>query len=193
MKRFLLLIAVLVVGVVGSAAAAPIQYDFSNSGSGNAPSIDFTVDGLTVTVTATYNGFSNSANVSRDPHGLGVRNGHLDSADIDGRWRDDYLTLSFDRAVSLLGFNFAHDTPNDEFDLYVGGVSVAHNLETTGGWESFSLGTYVSNTFTIRASEWNDNFVLSGMRVQAVPEPALVFLMGFGLLGMGMMARRRRA
>ncbi len=193
MNRFLLLIAVLVVGVVGSATAAPIQYDFSDSGSGNAPSIDFTVGGLTVTVTASYNGFSNSANVSRDPHGLGVKNGFLDSSYIDGFWRDDYLTLSFDRTVSLLGFNFDHDTLNDEFDLYVDGISVAHNLETTGGWESFSLGTYVSDSFTIRASEWNDNFVLSGMRVQAVPEPALVFLMGFGLLGMGMMARRRRA
>jgi len=192
-NRFLLLIAVLVVGVVGSATAAPIQYDFSDSGSGNAPSIDFTVGGLTVTVTASYNGFSNSANVSRDPHGLGVKNGFLDSSYIDGFWRDDYLTLSFDRTVSLLGFNFDHDTLNDEFDLYVDGISVAHNLETTGGWESFSLGTYVSDSFTIRASEWNDNFVLSGMRVQAVPEPALVFLMGFGLLGMGMMARRRRA
>ncbi|MCF6218347.1 MAG: PEP-CTERM sorting domain-containing protein [Gammaproteobacteria bacterium] len=191
MKRFLLLIAVLVVGMVGSVNAAPIQYNFQNSGSGSSPSMDFTVDGLTVTITATYNGFSNSADVSRDVHGLGVRNGHLDSSDIDGRWRDDYLTLSFDRAVSLIGFNFAHDTLNDEFDLYVDGISVAHNLETTGGWETFSLGTYVSDSFTIRASEWNDNFVLSGMRVQAVPEPALVFLMGFGLLGMGVMARRR--
>ena len=190
MKKFCLFVMVLSVGIVSAANAAVIQYDLTG-GSGNYPSIDFTMSGVTVTATATYNGFSNSANVSRDSHGLGVKNGHLDSSDIDGRWRNDYLTLTFDNAVSLLGFNFGHDTSNDEFDLYVDGVNVVHNLETTGGWEVFSFGTYIGNSFTVRASGWNDNFVLSGMRVETVPEPALFALMGFGLLGLGVMRRRR--
>lgn len=190
MKRFYLFVMVLSAGMVSAANAAVIQYDLTG-GSGNYPSIDFTMSGVTVTATATYNGFSNSANVSRDSHGLGVRNGHLDSSDIDGRWRNDYLTLTFDNAVSLRGFNFSHDTRNDEFDLYVDGVSVVHNLETTGGWEMFSFGTYIGNSFTVRASDWNDNFVLSGMKIETVPEPALFALMGFGLLGLGVMRRRR--
>ncbi len=192
MKKFYCLVMLLSVGLVGAVNAAVIQYDLTG-GSGNYPSIDFTVNGVTATATATYNGFSNSANVSRDSHGLGVKNGFLDGSDIDGFWRDDYLTLTFDNAVSLRGFNFAHDTFNDEFDLYVDGVSVAHNLETTGGWEMFSFGTYIGNAFTVRASEWNDNFVLSGMKIEtvSVPEPALFALMGFGLLGLGAMRRRR--
>ncbi|VAW90332.1 hypothetical protein MNBD_GAMMA18-633 [hydrothermal vent metagenome] len=190
MKKFCLFVMVLSIGMVSAANAAIIQYDFTG-GSGNYSSIDFTMSGVTVTATATYNGFSNSANVSRDNHGLGVRNGYLDSSDIDGLFRNDYLTLTFDNAVSLLGLDFDHDTSNDEFDLYVDGVNVVYNLETTGGWEEFSFGTYVGNSFTVRANGASDNFVLSGLRVETVPEPALFALMGFGLLGLGVMRRRR--
>ncbi len=185
---------VLAFSLAGAANAGIIDFDFTG-GSGQAAFYDFTVDGITTTATATYNGFSNSADVTRSGSGIGVNNSWLDSDQIDGSGREDYLTLSFSNEVELLGFTFGHSDWNDEFDLYVDGSAAGYNFDTDDGLAAFSPSTFLGSAFTVRANGGNDNFVISSMRISVadVPEPGTLALLGLGLAGLGLSRRRQQA
>jgi hypothetical protein len=192
--RKLIASAALLLGMAGPANAMIIEYDFTG-GSGKAPSYEFTVDGLTATATASSSGFKRSANVTRDKHGLGVKSNRDDDRNIDGKGRNDYLTVTFDFAVDLLGLKFGHKSKNDEFDLYLDGTKTNNNRETTSGWKKFAMGAHSGTSFTVRASQKNDNFVLKGMRVAAtpIPAPGSLALLGLGLAGLGAIRHFRKA
>ena len=183
-----------------NANANPIQYDFSNGTDPNTfdySSLDFTVGGVIVTATATYDGFIEAAGVNWLGGGLGVESPvpNNDNNNIDGQGQDDYLTFTFDFAVELTAFNFGNDDNTDEFDLYVGTTRVLRNQETDVGWATFAT-PYVGTSFTVRANQNNDNFAVKNMRVNAtapVPEPSTILLMGLGLAGLvGYNSKRKK-
>ena len=184
--------------MIGTANAGVIEFDFTG-GTGNHSSIDFSAGGLTTTATATWNGFTNTADVSNDrhhntdSHGIGVKNNRLDSGQVDGFIRNDYLTFTFDTIVELTGFNFSHDSGNDEFDLYVDGLMVERNQETTDGFLAFAPSSYMGTAFSVRANQNNDNFYVSGMQITTVVEPGTLALLGLGLAGLGYSRRSLKA
>ena len=186
-------------GLSSTANAAVVTYDFTGSG-GDASSYSFTESGLTVTATATYNGFSNFAEVNRNSNGLGVDSGIFDlNNQVDGFGQNDYLTLTFDATVEAIALDFANNTSNDEFDFYVGTTRIINNAETTpDGWINLSGLTGNSlegTTFTIRANQNNDNFRVQGMQVNyapAVPEPSTYAMFGMAFAILGVVGYRSR-
>ncbi|MGK0473711.1 MAG: hypothetical protein ACJAR0_004207 [Candidatus Azotimanducaceae bacterium] len=182
-------------GFSATANAVVIDYNFAGTG-GSEDSFSFTEQGLTVVATASYDGFTNSAEVHQNSNGLGVDNSPSDSNTIDGSVRNDFLTLTFESTVEAIALDFGNNSANDEYDFFVGTTKVLNNQETTpDGW--LNIGPYEGTTFTLRATQNNDNFRLEQIRVNysntVVPEPTSLTLFGIGLAGIVLIRRKRLA
>lgn len=194
----------------------PVTYDFGSDSLNSATSYVFTEGGVTLTVTG-YRQNGSQELVSQNGQGLGVcklsgnpsencsnsGDGQIDSNDA----QEELLFEITGGQLILDKFLFAaFNTSNanrDNFRFWVDGVQYGQNAfkPGTNPWnvaDNFGPLTAYSS-FKFRAVAKNDK--ASSFRItqldaraktmQAVPEPSTLGLLGLGLLGFGVVRRRR--
>lgn len=192
--------------VAGSAASAA-TFDFTGANLSDTSSIDYTVDGITVTVTAgTFSSVFNPSTidfstrlVDIDPDGLGA-DGSFDSDQVDGSGGNDVLVFSFSEQVTINTIGFGNVDSNDDFAFgSVAGsafdrvVSFQDVFVSTDVSSFASLSDRTGLAFGIGAIGAFDNFTITSLDVSAVPLPASGLLL-LAALGAGAgIARRRKS
>lgn len=184
----------LLAGCVLSAwAGAASATTFTFTGSATV----FTVDGITLTVTAAQGSVNTSSS------GLGVKRSTLEDGSMNSdaiNEGKDKLIFTFDQAVKLSKMTMTawqNGSLLDQADLTYNGVTT--RLPNSGPNFTFSPTDYVTS-FTLTAKGSGTAFRISGLEVAAmppppapeVPVPAAAWLMGSGLLALAGLARRRQ-
>ncbi|GHF25679.1 hypothetical protein GCM10017044_20620 [Kordiimonas sediminis] len=210
------LTAMVIVGMMSTAAQASTTFDFT-SDAGDCQyacdGINYSLDGIglslmgavwdgsTMNTTSSnyvdlgfFGGFwyDYDVTVSEFDAGLGVSSEILDDPQVDGRGgQDDYVVFHFDQIVNIEQVMFSLFGDNDDARIY---------SYSGGSWNN--LGTYSDNplntnvtttTFAVGAPHSNDEFKIRSLSVSAVPEPAtwLMLILGFGMAGAATQRRRR--
>ena len=149
----------------------------------------------------TVRGF-NSSNQQKDVaiglKGLGVTTGFLEPGEVNSNLFNspgEYLTLTFNKEVQLTKLTFA--LWEDGFDKAIfswNGNSLELGSNNSGFlFDSFTLNGVTGTSFKIQATGAFSSFRLLGVSaVAAIPEPSTYALMGLGLVGIALAARRRR-
>ncbi|WP_420333389.1 VPLPA-CTERM sorting domain-containing protein [Roseibium sp.] len=198
------LAAAIVFSVSATAAqAAPVYF--------NGPT-DYNVDGDVYTdgvVNVTVDGgtFNNAGSIclgcgiaGQYSTGLGVYSHRGDSHQVDGRGRNDIVKFTFDHEVILEAVTFSYVDRNDEFSFATvdGGPLgvIARNVNIPGtGFATYTFNSIWQGTmFGIGAWDKNDNFKIKALhysKVNVVPLPASVLLLGTALGFAGFASRRR--
>ncbi|WP_434050753.1 MAG: VPLPA-CTERM sorting domain-containing protein [Roseibium sp.] len=133
--------------------------------------------------------------------GLGVYSHRGDSHQVDGRNENDIVKFTFDYEVILEAVTFTYVDRKDEFSFATmdGGPLgvIARNVDIPGS----GIATYTFNSiwqgtmFGIGAWDKNDNFKIKALhysKVNVVPLPASVLLLGSAIGFAGFVSRRRK-
>ncbi len=189
--------------------AASIVYDFTGANTGTHESLNLTVDGVSVNVTAWANlsaeSGSNSwfqvtgqdAGVYDGSTGLGVQLGSNDSNYIDGQSGasdgidyDEGLLFTFTDPVNLESIDFNYWGIYDDFNLTIDGNDIFKD-DANGGSDFFTA-SYTGTEFLIWGDGNSDRFRIEELIVAPVPEPATIAILCIGIAGIvGGRARRR--
>ena len=191
-----------------SALAAIIDFDFRTWYVDSVPSAQFSAGGVTTNVTAwslTTNNTYAQGSLKLSPLGLGVDNAGNDNSPLVDNgppttgW-DDFVAFQFSQPVSVT-----------RVSIYpFGDVDVSYNFDaTTTSWISqqgdatsfpqwivLNL-TQMSQYFRFGAAQGqnDDSFTIAGLQLQtgarAVSEPGTLGLIGAGLIGLGLIRRRK--
>lgn len=216
MKRILFMTGCLILSVAFYATSAQaVPFDLTGNGP-DALSFNFSQGGIGLTVTATDRAFpfgsTVARNVTQDSLGLGI-DGFGGSPDnqVDGRFFDEFLILTFDQAVILNSATFARVGRNDDARIFIdGSVFAQGDIPGTGNNQVANFGGFsiASRTgtviaFTARTSQgavsnFNDDYSVRGIDVTAanpapIPEPGTALLLGSGLVGLGLWRWRKTA
>ncbi len=131
-------------------------------------------------------------------NGIGIqKRGSSDSHQVDGKYSNEFLKLTFDKVVELKSLAFSYFTDNDKFKLYTWTGS-NWNYEGYGaGSSTYQLsGGYTSSMFLIGATGDHDAWKFKGVGVghpNVVPLPAAGWLLLGGLGGLAAMKRRKKS
>lgn len=203
-----MLAAAAVAGIAaGSASAAVIDFTASSSTSGSIGGIGWSLtpsagDTITFVDTDAPGAIGGLAGAN---DGVGLNNDEITEG-------SEYLTVTFSRKVRLTSF-FTLDlfkTGSDDGDpesalLFVGGSPAGSPVASLAATEVYAPGGFgfssasvnlFGDTFTFAASSGNDgigqgDFALAGVEIAPIPVPAAGLMLGAGLLGFGLMRRRR--
>lgn len=211
-------IFVFVVGLIlsQSAAAAVVTFDFtvSNQTYTNGSYVFTGSDNTsTVSVSGGNQGHNYTSYISGSQWGLLLCTGGAPSSPrsssscgsgtndvhyIDGGSNnngsdpDEYVSLDFGGDVTVKQATFYRSSRGD-FDLYADGVRIL-NEERVSNTVEFTAGEHGS-VFAFLADGSSDQFKLTSLTVEVsqVPLPAAAWLFGSALLGLGSVARRKKA
>jgi hypothetical protein len=175
--------------------------------------LTITTPSFTVTITGTKNSSAAFAYLDSGGAGLGVCGGLLSGStpniqtqsnvnlcnpsDDDNVTSGEFITMTFNKDVIIqtLWFNDNHD----------GDTSLLNNSITIGGSNFLfanggaGLDSSTTNPYFVAAgtafklSYVDEEFYLSKMTASAVPEPSTIVLAAIGLLGLGVIAKRRQS
>jgi hypothetical protein len=185
---------VLGLGTIAVKEANATTFNFSSPYYSQQSSLNFREDGIDLTATGiTSNG---SREIVQNFYGLGVKGGFLDSYQVDGLGLNETLLLSFHRTVSLISATFSAVDGNDEFRLFVDGdllVSADIPNNNIFNFTSFAPDNKGSQ-FGFSVTDFNDDYYLKNIEVEAVPEPASILgLLALGAFGASSTLKRKKA
>jgi hypothetical protein len=221
-KKSGLLAALTIVGAAAFATPsfAAVTFDFRAGGNtgGNfnlpspVPATPFVVGGIGLQGSAgEYNGTSiintGSRNLTKSDNGLGVDcsgfAGLVCPNETDGNaiLNDDLLTIVFDQTVRFISVLFTEVDADDDVDVFVDGVAVGSltNFSISGLNNPLDLTALTGTSISFGADDASfnnlneDDFRVGAIKVNAVPVPAALPLFATAMLGVGYIARRRRA
>ena len=161
-------------------------------------SLSFTEDGLKLNATAMSGG--STSWVNRTPLGLGVSSSLWPPDDfrIDGLEREDLLILEFDQEVTINSASFAAIWKDDDFQLFVDGVSRV-SADIPGDhiytFQDTEAQYRTGRIFGFSVTETNDDYLLSGMTVEIAqaPIPAAGLLFASSMAGLLVVRKKRRS
>ncbi len=201
----------LIICITKVSSAASIVYDFTGANTGTHESLNLTVDGVSVNVTAWANlsaeSGSNSwfqvtgptAGVYDGYDGLGVQMGSNDTNDMDGQSGeadgvdyDEGLLFAFSELVNLESIEFGHWEKWDDFNLDKD-VKEIFKDNANGGDDTYEdEGSDPVKNIFVWVDGNSDDPVISNIVGAPVPEPATIAILCIGIAGiMGGTARRR--
>ena len=182
MQKFLLTTAIAVgmTGLGGLQVQAATLFDFTRAGNptdnpsnANATEFNYLVDGINLTVSGSA-GLAPNPLVTRRRAGLGVRATALDNTpQLDGVGFNETLTLEFDPEVFLLEATFARVDRNDQVTISIDTTTIFNGtIPQIGTVDLTNSPSGVVANFSV--TDRNDNYFLSSVSVNAVPEPLTI-------------------
>ncbi|WP_025898652.1 VPLPA-CTERM sorting domain-containing protein [Sneathiella glossodoripedis] len=171
-------------------------YDFtSGNGIKLGNSYRFAKGGITVDATPHSTlAIPSFPDIHQDGNGLGITSHRWDDGEVDGYGADETIKLTFSTSVMLESILFGDVGFNDHFRYRVeGGSWVTRDISGSGnnGYFDFALPGILGTVLEIGAEYWNDDFMVRGVKVSAVPLPPAVLLFGAALAGLGWFRRRK--
>jgi hypothetical protein len=212
MKYWKTLLAAAGMTIAGASAAQAltVTFDFSTQSGVPVALKSYSAGGINLDVTALTTDESRnllavpaSVSLSKafgDPNkgGLGVANSSADDHRIDGKvGLNDLLSLVFDRKVKLVSALFSNVDASDDFDFWVGSPSLAGGYQFTAPTPlplaQYNFTSVFGSIFGFGAIGTDDDFKLKSITVSTIPLPPAAILLITGLLGIGILGRRRKA
>ena len=197
--------AVAVMATTGQASAA-VTFNLGGSPTEVAPDFEY-VQG-SISFLATGSGaislpfIGTNRNVYRSTEGLGVTitGSTLERNQVDGFVAPETLNFAFNQTVRLLSVGFTRVGSgliiNDDFTFLKNGIVVSTQDIPGGNSNDTGTGTFtfnpvqVGNSFGFRAGQLNDDFYVSSLTVETVPEPITMAGLALGS-GFGVLLRRK--
>ncbi len=144
--------------------------------------------------------FTSQRPITQSGGGLGVNGTGGDiNSNVDGRGpTNEAIEFVFGSDVKLVSALFTSWDSSDEVDFILDGVLTANEVDLSSGstflWTPSTM--YIGTNFGFGADGSTDDYKIRKITVEAVdkdvPEPEALAMLGFGLLGMAAVARRRR-
>jgi hypothetical protein len=181
---------------VSASASANLIFDFSSDLSNNEHSVDYTMDGYTLSVSAFKNFMGTTANVNRETNGFGVTN----SPGSGNVGAGETLSFSLDKAfMGTVSIYFNLFNTSDSALVAVDGLPDMTIVGTAQNVWTFDLpsAAIFSITGLEVANTSNDKFRITGLEFiastpsnatpsNAIPEPSTLAILSLGLIGFGM-------
>jgi len=151
-------------------------------------------------VTLKNSTLKNNRFLSGSSHGLGVWGGFGDSAQVDGKGRDEGLLIRFSQPVNIVSAKFGAIDHGDDADYYVDFFGSASGLihegnikldKLTDGTKIFQSLTNVSDILFMAHGK-RDDFRLKGLQIAQVSLPSAIGLFASVLLFAGIARRLKK-